>query len=64
MHDERRIYDMIGDLRKAGPGQVFSPAVLDRNHSSWRTAGTAALRPVPTRAVSHARAIRTTARIR
>lgn len=33
MQDERRIYDMIGDLLRAGPDHVFSPAVLDRDRS-------------------------------
>jgi hypothetical protein len=33
MQNERRICDMIDDLLRAGPGHVFSPAVLDRNRS-------------------------------
>ena len=33
MQDERRVYDMIGDLLRSGPGHVFSPAGIDRNRS-------------------------------
>jgi hypothetical protein len=33
MLDERRVYDMIGDLLRSGPGHVFSPAGIDRNRS-------------------------------
>jgi hypothetical protein len=33
MHDERRLFEMIGDLLRSGPGHVFSPAGIDRNRS-------------------------------
>jgi hypothetical protein len=33
MQDERRVCGMIHDFLRAGPGHVFSPAVLDRDRS-------------------------------